>query len=151
MTKTPTIEKIDPQLMSVLRSSIATKRHAHGDKVMAAALRALADEIDTKFVLLIGELPPTTPDWVPYWEQAWQMWPVAGKRRSSKSGAKGHFHEQSRKIGPEKLLDAINRYVLSPDVEKDDGAYTPALDRWLRQKKWEVWLEDLNPKRVGFV
>ena len=151
MPKTPTIEKIDPQVMRALEEAIGPLRTAMGDVTLAGYLLEMADRLDTKYAMLIGDWPPTAPDWEPYWLQAWEMWPVAGKRRSSKSGAKGHFGEQSRKIGPQALLDAINRYVLSPDVERDDGAYTPALDRWLRQKKWEVWLEDIAPKRVGFV
>jgi len=129
-------------------------RGFHDEEKVIDALKAYIAEYELAMSasgMLIGEWPPVEPDWAKYWEQAWQMWPVAGKRRSSKSGAKGHFHEQSRKIGPEALLTAISRYVLSPDVEKDDGAYTPAMDRWLRQKKWEVWLEDVAVKRVGFV
>jgi hypothetical protein len=76
---------------------------------------------------------------------------VAGKRRSAKAKARDKFKVIAIKIGSQALLDAINRYVLSPDVEKDDGAYTPALDRWLAQGRWEVWLEDVAVKRVGFV
>jgi len=147
--KTPTIEKIDPQVMDTLREAIGPLRTEVGGLTLAGYLVAMADELERPVLLPDTFDRRNNPE--PYFDQAWGMWPVAGKRRSSKSKALAQFKMISRRIGPQALLDAINRYVLSPDVERDDGAYTPALDRWLASGRWEVWLEDVAVKRVGFV
>jgi len=84
-------------------------------------------------------------------DQAWDMWPAAGKRRSSKTKALHYWIKYGSKIGDAEMLDAINRYVLSPDAEKDGGAFVPGLDRWLKNQRYEGWLEATAPKRVGFV
>lgn len=147
MPKTPTIEEIDPQVMRALEEAIGPLRTIMGDVTLAGYLLAMADRLDTPLL----SMPVMADTITPYFDQAWDMWPVAGKRRSAKAKARDKFKVIAIKIGSQALLDAINRYVLSPDVEKDDGAYTPALDRWLAQGRWEVWLEDVAVKRVGFV
>ena len=146
MTKRTTIDKIDPQVMQSLREAIGPLVTDVGGLTLAGYLLAMADELEC-----LVPHPVMGPNIDRYFDQAWGMWPVAGKRRSAKSKALAQFRMISRKIGPQALLDAINRFVLSPDVEKDDGAYTPALDRWLINRRWEVWLEDVAVKRVGFV
>jgi hypothetical protein len=151
--KKPNTKFIDPQMRGDISALVQSYGARLDARTIIDTLRDYAEEYEaaTATGMLIGEWPPKDEPWEAYWEQAWEMWPVAGKRRSSKFGAKCHFHEQSRKVGPEALLNAINRFVLSPDVEKEDGAYTPALDRWLKQRRWEVWLEEAAPKRIGFV
>jgi len=146
MTKRATIDEIDPQLMDQLRQAIEPLREHNQDPVLWAALEQYLSEARQ------GALFPAMPDtFALYFQQAWNMWPAPGKRRSSKTKAKQKFYVIARKIGPQAVLDAVNAFALSPDAEKDDGAYTPALDRWLGNGRWEVWLEDVAPKRIGFV
>jgi len=136
----------DAQCLSAIRQFVsALQAHYSAEEVERALQRYLNEKVVTRAA--------EHDHMLAYFDQAWQMWPLVGRRRSSKQKARKLFCSiaESGVIGPTRLLDAINRYVLSPDATRMDGAYAPGLDRWLSQGKWEAWLESAAPKRVGWV
>ena len=143
---TNSIEKIDPQVMADARMAMLRLCAEHEEAKVIAALRAVIAERDMPTVLTVNHRIN-----LDYFDQAWGMWPEKGRRRSRKTHALGEWTKVASKIGGERLLDAVNRYVLSDDATKADGEYVPAFDRWIKLGKWEVWLEETSSRRVGFV
>ena len=152
---TPITEELDPQLLSDARAALTTLHLRWNTAEVASAMRAVLaeqEEAPSAFGVLMDDVREQRQRLAGYFEQAWEMWPLPGKRRSAKAKARERFNMIARKIGPQKLLDAVNAYVLTPDAEKDGGAYVPALDRWLSQGRHVVFVDDdLTPPRIGFV
>jgi len=94
---------------------------------------------------------PTPPD-VPKedrFAEAWKAYPAKGRERS-KSQAKTRpiWREASRQAGGEEaLLGAVRRYVREDQTHKGECG-PPAFDKWLRDGRWEHWL-DLKPHRLA--
>jgi len=143
---TNSIGKIDPQVMADARMALMMLLAQHDETAVFAALRAAIAERDLPTVRTVNQRIN-----LDYFDQAWGMWPEKGRRRSRKTHAMGEWTKVASKIGGEVLLNAVNAYVLSDDALKMDGEYVPALDRWIKHGKYEVWMEAEAPRRVGFV
>jgi hypothetical protein len=143
---TNSIGKIDPQVMADARMALMMLLAQHDETAVFAALRAAIAERDLPTVRTVNQRIN-----LDYFDQAWAMWPEKGRRRSRKTHAMGEWTKVASKIGGEVLLNAVNAYVLSDDALKMDGEYVPALDRWIKHGKYEVWMEAEAPRRVGFV
>ena len=93
---------------------------------------------------------PPNPQTLPEgFAEAWACWPEAGKRRSSKAKAA----EVWRRIADEAgggvaLAQRVAAFAESPDARRDGGQFVPALERWLRDGKWEHWWPK-NPETTG--
>lgn len=70
--------------------------------------------------------------------QAWIEFPAKGRRRSSQVKAKPAWRKAAKAAGGDgRLLAAVRAYAGSEDAKRDDGAFVPAFDRWLRDGRWE--------------
>lgn len=68
--------------------------------------------------------------------EIWKAWPQKG--RSAK--AKSQTAWTANKAPAEDKARAVRAYLASKDARKDDGAFVPALERWIRDKL-DSWLE----------
>lgn len=83
--------------------------------------------------------------------EGWTAWPHRGRQRSSKSGAAKLWPEQAKAAGgEEKLISAIRAYAAGDDAKREDGQFVPAMERWLKQRKWEPFIDTAPPpRRIG--
>lgn len=95
---------------------------------------------------------PAKPNVVPkddLFSEAWKAYPAKGRERS-KSQAKTRpiWKEAARLAGGEDaLLGAVRRYVRDDQTHKGECG-PPAFDKWLRDGRWEHWLE-METRRVA--
>lgn len=76
-------------------------------------------------------------------EEAWKAFPNFGRQRSSKLKARPQWDKMKAKAGGEDaLLLAVQRFSGSPDALKEGGAFVKAFDLWLRDGRWEYWLDN---------
>lgn len=73
--------------------------------------------------------------------ELWSMWPMPGRKRSSKKKAGGAFKRACRARSPDDILRAARLYVRSADAVKDAGQWVPGLHTWLNEERYEPWLE----------
>lgn len=75
-------------------------------------------------------------------ELAWaNLYPKAGRTRSSKAESLKQWREIAKVHGHVALGRAVEHYSQSPDAAKDGGQYVPAMERWLKRGLWEHWVE----------
>lgn len=145
--ETPTSHLIALQLLTYLR-----EQERQGGTLTAALSEAeallLGGHWDQPLTLGFAQ-PQSGSDGT--FAMAWSLWPHPGRRRSSKTKAATIWKKAAHRTPPATLLKAVKRYAASPDALKDGGAFVPALDRWLSQGRYEGWLTDEEPQRIGFV
>jgi len=74
-------------------------------------------------------------------DACWQeIYPKAGRLRSSKAKSLAIWTQLGKQHGTEVLTKAVRNYAASPDAQKDGGQYVPAMERWLRDGRWENWV-----------
>ena len=68
----------------------------------------------------------------------WDAFPERGRRRSSRKKLHDSWKRLPAKDRPsvQTLLDAIAAWRTTEDWQKDSGEFVPALDRWIRDRKW---------------
>ena len=65
------------------------------------------------------------------------------KRAGSRSATEAEWKRAIKSVSPAALLAAVKRYRREdPDVARSGG---PSFQRWLRDRKWEVWLVQPQP------
>ncbi|MFZ5669106.1 MAG: YdaU family protein [Pseudomonadota bacterium] len=76
--------------------------------------------------------------------RAWQAFPEWGRKRSSRAKAEKAWRAAAEQAGGEgQLLAAVERYAAEPDTQRDGGKFVPAMDRWLRDGRWELYVPSL--------
>lgn len=48
------------------------------------------------------------------------------------------FTEALRKVSPEELMEALEKYRHSEDWRKENGRYVPCAEKWLREESWKT-------------
>lgn len=73
-----------------------------------------------------------------FFGQAWSAFPEAGRRRSSTKKARTAWDRAATAAGGEAaLLEAVVIFSGSAEATRDGGQFVPAMDRWLRDARWE--------------
>jgi hypothetical protein len=74
----------------------------------------------------------------PSLDPVWDAFPERGRRRSSRKKLHDAWKRIPAKERPsvQTLLDAIAAWKATEDWRKQDGEFVPALDRWIRDRKW---------------
>ncbi len=87
-------------------------------------------------------------------KEVWDAWPIRGRRRSSLAKTRTAYAKLNPAHDPDAhagIMRAVALYVASPDAKKDNGAFVPALDRWLRDERHTAWLDASTPKMISAV
>lgn len=102
-------------------------------------LRAKLDKIEGK---LAGEPTPETG-----LDMLWAEAPPMARTRSSKYKCRVAWNRIPAGQRPRvsEVLDALRIWKRCHEWKKDDGQFVPALDRWLRDRRWEDVPEDARP------
>lgn len=79
-------------------------------------------------------------------EAVWNAWPTVGRRRSSRKKADAALRRAAKAHSLETIRSGMAAYLRSYDATKDDGAFVPALDRWLRDEKYLEWSKPADDK-----
>lgn len=82
-------------------------------------------------------------------EAVWGTWPAVGRRRSSRKKADAALRRAAKAHDLETIRSGIAAFLRSPDATKNDGAFVPALDRWLRDEKYLEWAKPADDQRKG--
>lgn len=83
-------------------------------------------------------------------EAIWREWPAIGRGRSSKAKAKAALAKALKSFDAEALKRAVSIYLATDDARKQDGQYVPGLHVWLKDGKYEPFLEmDLHAPPRG--
>lgn len=71
-------------------------------------------------------------------DPVWEAFPERGRRRSSRKKLHDAWKRLPARDRPsvQTLLDAIAAWKATEDWQKDSGEFVPALDRWIRDRKW---------------
>lgn len=80
---------------------------------------------------IASDAPPTL-------DPVWDAFPERGRRRSSRKKLTDAWRRIPAKDRPsvQTLLEAIAAWKATEDWRKQDGEFVPALDRWMRDRKW---------------
>jgi len=100
-------------------------------------------DTDTEQMIEAKASSPARPKAVdPVFLEAWQAYPPKGRERSkSKPKTLPIWKEAAKAAGGEAvLLGAVRRYVAQDQTHKGECG-PPAFDRWLRDGRWEHWLD----------
>lgn len=73
----------------------------------------------------------------PGFEVFWQEWPVH-RRKANRAGCCRRWKRGELEADAEQVLAGLRRWKVSPDWQKDGGAYIPAPLVWLNQERWKV-------------
>ncbi len=113
--------------------SIAAKLRAQFANAQAEAdiLRARLSRAEAK---LAGEPPQETG-----LDLLWEAAPSMARKRSSKFKCRAAWNRipSAQRPRVSVLLDAIRAWSRDPEWKKDEGQFVLALDRWIRERRWE--------------
>lgn len=84
----------------------------------------------------------------PEFEEVWKAWPQPGRTRSSKKKVQAAYSVVLKAYSHADVMRAVGMYLRSPDAKKDAGQFVPALDRWLRDERFQPWIEAATPQAV---
>ena len=72
-------------------------------------------------------------------DQLWKLAPDKARERSSKHLCRVAWNKVPHADRPpvKTLLDAMARWVRCDEWRKDGGQFVPALDRWIKEQRWE--------------
>ena len=122
------------------KPTAAEKLSARVDKLAAeyAAAQAKADAIRDRLVKcqarLNGDPMPDTG-----LDLLWQAAPPMARTRSSKYKCRLAWNRIPAAARPRVpvMLDALAAWKRCDEWRKDDGQFIPAMDRWIRERRWE--------------
>lgn len=77
------------------------------------------------------------PEYPPEVIAFWKAYPASGKARSSRKKTQAAWKSIKAWADPKQILQSIQDWSRSEQWIKDGGQYVPALDRWLRDRKFE--------------
>jgi hypothetical protein len=109
------------------------------DKDKAAALRALADELDPPKGLTKTKAPEATDE---EFEQFWHLYP----RRVGKGHARKAFQKAYKAIGLVRILEATDDFARNCAETNKDAQYIPHPATWLNGERWD---DDLDSPVSG--
>lgn len=78
--------------------------------------------------------------------QLWALWPIKGRKRSSKKRAWPAFNRARKKHGFGQVITGARVYVSDPDTERSGGQ---GLHTWLNDERYREWSEQAGPRPVG--
>lgn len=88
-------------------------------------------------------------------DQLWQAYPERGRRRSSRKKMLDAWRRipAKERVPVSDLLTSLEAWKATEDWRKQDGEFVPALDRWLRDRKWADPPEPTttNPTEADFL
>lgn len=74
-------------------------------------------------------------------DKLWSIWPMPGRKRTSKKKALMAFQKACHSHASDEVLRAAALYARSPDAIKDGGQFVPGLHTWLKDERFEPFLE----------
>jgi hypothetical protein len=87
--------------------------------------------------------PKDKKSYPPEFEQFWSAWPAA--RRCEKPHAYTAWREACKKIAPDVLMAALQRYVLTKEAMEGFAPY-PA--KWLKRERWLEFMPEASPAQA---
>ena len=83
-------------------------------------------------------------------EALWAVTPPKGRDRSSKAKLEAAIRGVPRKskVSIAKMVSALKAWSESEDWTKEGGQYVTAIDRWVRDRKWENLPEKKRARRA---
>ena len=79
----------------------------------------------------------------PVFERAWKAFPEPGRKRSSVKQSEPEWKSASKAAGgEERLCQAVERFAECEEARRDGGKFVQGFHRWLRDGRWEHWLDD---------
>lgn len=87
----------------------------------------------------------------PFVEEVWSMTPVEGRNRSSKKKLADAWAKTKPKPTENEVRTALVAWCASEQWTKENGRFVPAIDRWVRERKWETppALKTSNPTKTN--
>lgn len=85
--------------------------------------------------------PPSGATDRDFLEKLLSAYPDAGKASTSPDKARVEAAKACATLSPDALLKAVRAFAASDYAACDQGRRVPSLQRWLRDKRYEVWLE----------
>lgn len=129
--------------MSAAREKLTAR--AEKLRTQLAAAQATVDDLKAKLAkiegTLAGDPPPETG-----LDLLWKEAPAMARTRSSKYKCRVAWNRippRDRPRVPE-VLAALKAWKRCFEWKKDDGQFVPALDRWIKERRWEDWPEDVK-------
>ena len=80
-------------------------------------------------------------------ENLWKSCPSKGRERSSRAKVRTAWKNLSPKAEPDKVAASLAEWKESEAWQESDGKYVPALDRWIRDRKFEIQPEKVKTHR----
>lgn len=134
---------LDTDALGGATDSPPLERETVGGRERAAPLEPRTNQEDRTNARESARLPGLHDPKPALFEEAWKAFPTVGRQRSSKLKSKPQWDKAKARAGGEaKLLTAVKRFAESPDALKDGGNYVKAFDLWLRDGRWEYWLDN---------
>ena len=133
---------MNPKALSKLEAQAARLRKDYAAaQATADILRAKLSRAEAK---LTGEPMPETG-----LDLLWEAAPAMAKKRSSKFKCRQAWLRVPPNQRPRvsALIDALKAWSRDPEWRKDDGQFVPALDRWIRERRWEDLPESASATR----
>lgn len=116
------------------------KLHADAERLRRqfAEHQARADEARIKLSQIEAKLE-NRPVPLNGLDQLWQMAPESARERSSKHLCRVAWNKVPAAERPpiQTMLDAMSKWIRCNEWRKDGGQFVPALDRWIKERRWE--------------
>lgn len=131
---------MNPKALAKLEAQAARLRKDYAAaQATADVLRARLSRAEAR---LSGEPMPETG-----LDLLWEAAPPMARKRSSKFKCRQAWLRvpQAQRPRVSTLVDAIRAWSRDPEWRKDDGQFVPALDRWIRERRWEDLPENQRP------
>lgn len=129
--------------MSASKQKLESDAAKLRDKIAEAeatlgSLRSRLAKIEGK---LTGEPTPETG-----LDMLWKEAPAMARTRSSKYKCRVAWNRIPAGQRPRisEVLAALKAWKRCFEWKKDDGQFVPALDRWIKERRWEDWPEDVS-------
>ena len=128
--------------MSATRDKLECK--AEKLRAQLAAAQATVDELKAKLSKIEGTLAgdPTPATGL---DMLWKEAPPMARTCSSKYKCRVAWNRippAARPRVPE-ILAALRAWKRCYEWKREDGQFVPALDRWIKERRWEDWPEDV--------
>lgn len=80
--------------------------------------------------------------------QLWTLCPAKGRERSAKKKVATAWRNLKPQPEIEDVIEALKQWIASDEWTREDGRFVPALDRWLRDRKFEIEPEPQSDHRT---
>jgi len=80
--------------------------------------------------------------------QLWSLCPAKGRERSAKKKVATAWRNLKPQPEIEAVIEALKQWIESDEWTREDGRFVPALDRWLRDRKFEIQPEPQSDHRT---